>query len=220
MPLSEGWYSMFVAMFKLRAPQALNKMRDLSYGPEEVLKESRREPSCRQYFDTAKRPACREIPKSLSSLHTWRPKKISGATSRILPKVTPTLLEWMYREHTSSLASRGIEGVTGGLQRRILQRQDAAQTLCSRQLQKAGEHTAITKTRIVNSPITQCVVVATGDPLTVREIYLLIPINPIRHFRIRITCLTGRITPDPVWSSPKFSPSSISELFVNATGWE
>jgi len=27
-----------VARFKLRASQALNKMRDLSYGPEEVLK--------------------------------------------------------------------------------------------------------------------------------------------------------------------------------------
>ncbi|KAN0077772.1 hypothetical protein V8E54_006076 [Elaphomyces granulatus] len=116
MPLSEGWYSMFVARFKLRASQALNKMRDLSYG-QRYSKKSQREPSCRQYFDTANRPVCREIPKSLSSLHTWRPKKISGATLRILPR-----------------------------------------------------DTAITKTRIVNSPITQCVVVG-GSSYGQRDLF-------------------------------------------------
>jgi hypothetical protein len=50
---------------------------------------------------------------------------------------------------------------------------------------------AITKTRIV---ISLCMVVDMRDPLTVREIHLLIPINPIRDSRIRITCLTGSIS--------------------------
>ena len=38
LPLSDGWYAVLVARFKLRASQALNKLRDLSYSPEEVLK--------------------------------------------------------------------------------------------------------------------------------------------------------------------------------------
>ena len=38
LPLSDGWYAVLVARFRLRASQALNKLRDLSYGPEEVLK--------------------------------------------------------------------------------------------------------------------------------------------------------------------------------------
>ena len=34
LPLSDGWYAVLVARFKLKVSQALNKLRDLSYGPE------------------------------------------------------------------------------------------------------------------------------------------------------------------------------------------